>query len=93
MLNQRPTVDITLSNQYQICPQVDNVKSPFNQSVRDNIAELYDLHCFESAAERLGFIDSLLADNEYFFLVAERVEEAYAVQIQCQESRKLITNG
>jgi len=44
------------------------------QSARDNIAELYDLHRFESAAERLEFIDSLLADNQYLFPVAERVE-------------------
>jgi hypothetical protein len=44
------------------------------QSVRDNIAERYDLHRIESAAERLEFIDSLLADNKYLFPVAERVE-------------------
>jgi len=42
--------------------------------VRDNIAELYDLHRVESATERLEFIDSLLADNKYLFPVAERVE-------------------
>ena len=35
---------------------------------------LYDLHRFESAAEHLEFIDSLLADNKYHFPVAERVE-------------------
>jgi hypothetical protein len=40
----------------------------------DNIAELYDLHCFKSAAECLEFIHSLLADNKYLFPVAERVE-------------------
>jgi hypothetical protein len=74
MLNQRPTVDITRSNRYQVRAQVDNIKSHFIQSVRDNIAELYDLHRFESAAERLEFIDSLLADNKYLFPVAERVE-------------------
>jgi len=74
MLNQRPTVDITRSNRYQVRAQVDKVKSHFIQSVRDNIAELYDLHRFESAAERLEFIDSLLADNMYLFPVAERVE-------------------
>jgi hypothetical protein len=50
------------------------VKSHFIQSVRANIAELYDLHRFESAAERLEFIDSLLADNKYLFPVAESVE-------------------
>src|SRR5712691_8681236 len=74
MLNQRPTVDITCSNRNQVRAQVDKVKSHFIQSVRDNIAELYDLHRFESAAERLEFIDSLLGDNKYLFPVAERVE-------------------
>jgi len=74
MLNLRPTVDITSSNRYQVRAQVDKVKSHFIQSVRDNIAELYDLHPFESAAERLEFIDSLLADNKYFFPVAELVK-------------------
>jgi len=74
MLNQRPTVDITLSNRYQVRAQVDMVESHFFQSARDNIAELYDLHRFESAAERLEFIDSLLADNKNLFPVAEHVE-------------------
>ena len=74
MLNQRPTVDITRSNRYQVRAQVDKVKSHFIQSVRDNIAELYDLHCFESAAEHLEFIDFHLADNKYFFPVEECVE-------------------
>jgi len=74
MLNQRPTLDITRSNRYQVRAQVDKVKSHFIQSARDNIAELYDLHRFESAAERLEFIDSLLADNKYLFPIAERVE-------------------
>jgi len=74
MLNQRPTLDITRSNRYQVRAQVDKIKSHFIQSARENIAELYDLHRFESAAERLEFIDSLLADNEYLFPIAERVE-------------------
>jgi len=74
MLKQRPTLDITRSNQYQVRAQVDKVKSHFIQSARDNAAELYDLQCFESAAEHLEFIDSLLADNMYHFPVAERVE-------------------
>jgi len=30
---------------YQVRAQVDKVKSHFTQSARDNIAELYDLHC------------------------------------------------
>jgi hypothetical protein len=74
MVNQRPTVGITRSNRYQDRAQVDKVKSHFVQSVKDNMAELYDLHHFESAAERLEFIDSLLADNHYLFPEAERVE-------------------
>jgi hypothetical protein len=80
MLNQRPTVDITRSNQYQVRAQVDKVKSYFIQSVRDNIADLYDLHRFESAAEHLEFIDSLLVHNKYLFPVAEHVEGG----IRCQ---------
>jgi hypothetical protein len=64
MLNRRPTVGITRSNQYQVRAQVDKVKPHFIQSARDNIAELYDLHHFESAAEHLELIDSLLADNK-----------------------------
>jgi hypothetical protein len=40
----------------------------------DNIAEFYNHHRFESAAERLECIDSLLADNKYLFRVAGRVE-------------------
>jgi len=74
MLKQRPTLDITRSNQYQVRVQVDKLKSHFIQSARDNIAELCDLHRFESAAERLEFIDSLLPDNKYLVPVAERVE-------------------
>jgi len=74
MLNQWPTVDITCSNRYQVRTQVDKVKSHSIQSVRDNIAERYDLHRFESAAERLEFIDSLLADDKHRFPVAEREE-------------------
>jgi len=74
MLKQQPTLDITRSNRYLVRVQVDTIKSHFIQSARDNIAELYDLHHFESDAECLNFIDSLLADNEYLFPVAERVE-------------------
>jgi hypothetical protein len=74
MLKHRPTLDITRSNQYQVQAQADMVKSHFIQSVTDNIAELYDLHRFESAAELLEFIDSLLADTKYLFPIAERVE-------------------
>jgi len=74
MLNQRPTLNITRSNRCQVRAQVDKVKSHFIQSARDNIAELYDLHRFESNAEHLEFIDSLLTDNKYLFPLAERVE-------------------
>jgi len=74
MLNQQPTLDITHSHQYQDRAQVDKVKSDFIQSARDNIAALYDLHQFESAAEHLEFIDSLLAENKYLCPIAERVE-------------------
>jgi len=59
---------------YQVHAQVNKVKSHLIQSVRDNIAEHYDLHHFESAAEHLEFIDSLLADNKYLFPVPEGVE-------------------
>jgi len=74
MLKQRPMLDITRSNWYQVRAQVDKVKSHFIQSARDNIAELYDLHRCESTAERLEFIDSLLADNKCLFHIAERVD-------------------
>jgi len=74
MLKQQPTMDITHSNRYQVQSQVNKVKSHYIQSARDNIAELYDLHQFESATECLEFIDSLLADNKYLFLVAERMQ-------------------
>jgi len=74
MLKQRPTLDITRSHLYQVRAQVDKVKSHFIQSARDNIAELYDLERFESDAERLEFIESLLPDIKYYFLIAEHVE-------------------
>jgi len=74
MLNQRPTLDITCSNRYQVQAQVDKVKTHFFQSAMENIAELYDLHRFESVTERFEFIDSLLADNKYLFPTAEHVE-------------------
>jgi len=74
MLNQRPTVDNACPNRYQVRAQVDRVKSHFIQTATDNIAELNDFHCFESATARLEFIDSLLADNKYLFPVAECME-------------------
>ena len=74
MLKQWPTLDITRSNWYQVRAEVDIVNSHYVQSARDHIAELYDLYCCESNAERLEFIDPLLADNEYHFPVAEPVK-------------------
>ena len=74
MLKQRPTSHITSSNWYQVVAQVDHVQSHSRQSARDNIAELYDLHCCESTAELLEFIESHLAGKKYRFLVAEHVE-------------------
>jgi len=88
MLNQRPTVDITRSNRYKVRAQVDKVKSHFIQSARDDIAELYDLHRFESAAEHLEFIDSLLAENKYLFAVAEHVEGGVRGPNQMQRESK-----
>jgi hypothetical protein len=40
-------------------------------SAKHHTAQLYDLHCFESAAEHLEVIDSLLAVNKYHGPVAE----------------------
>ena len=51
MLKQLPTLNMTCSNWYQVRAQVDNIRSHFIQSARDNIAELYDLHLFESDIE------------------------------------------
>jgi len=63
MLMQRPTLDITCSNQYHVRAQVDNVKNYFIHSVKDTIEDSNHLHRFESDAECLEFIDSPLADN------------------------------
>jgi hypothetical protein len=86
-------VDITRSNWYQVCSQVDKVKSHFIQSVRDNIAELYDLHRFESTAECLEFIDSLVADKKYLFPVAERVEGGECHPNPTQRESKVDNNS
>jgi hypothetical protein len=74
MLKQRLTLDITHSNRYLVRAKVNNVTSHFIQSARDNIADLYDLQRFESAAEHLEFIDPLLADSRNLFPVAQHVE-------------------
>jgi len=74
MLNQQPTLDIAHSNWYQVWAQLNNIESHLIQSAQDNIAVLSNLHCWESNAELLEFIDFHLAENKYLFCVAERVE-------------------
>jgi len=91
MLKQRPTLDTTCSNRYQVRTQVDKVKSHYIQSARDNISELYDLHCFESATERLEFFDSLLAHNEYLFPIAGHVEDGVRGPNPTQRESKAAT--
>jgi hypothetical protein len=54
---------------------------------------LYDVHRFEPAAERLEFIDSLLADNKYLFPVPEHVDGGVRGPNPSRESQKLLTNG
>jgi hypothetical protein len=85
-------LDITPSNRYRVPAQVDKVKSHFIQSARDNIVELYDLHGFESAAERLEFIESLLADNKYLFPIAEGVEGGVRGSNPTQRESKATNN-
>jgi hypothetical protein len=75
MLNPWPTMDISYSNRYHVLAQVDKVRSHFIPSARDNIAEPYDVHHFESATERVEFIDSLLVNNKYLLPIAEHVED------------------
>jgi hypothetical protein len=74
LLNQLATLDITRLNRYLVRAPVDKVESHFIQSAWGNIEEFYYLHGFASAAERLEFIDSLLADTKYLFPIAECVE-------------------
>jgi len=50
------------------------MKSDFNEYARHTMAELYDLHRFESNAECFEFIDSLLADIMHLFWLAKCVE-------------------
>jgi len=87
-LKQRPMLDITRSNQNQVRAHVCKVKSYLIQSARDKIAELHDLHCFESNAECLESIDSLLADSKYRFAVAEGVEGGVCGPNQMQRESK-----
>jgi len=74
MLKQWPTLGIERSNWYQVHCKVDKGISHFIQSARDNIGEVYHIHRFDFAAERLEFIDCLLVDNKYLFPIAECVE-------------------
>jgi len=69
-----PRLDSTNSKQYQIRAEVNKVTSNFGELRRDDIAEHYDLHCFESNTECLEFIDSPLANIKDQFPVAECVE-------------------
>jgi hypothetical protein len=71
---QWPILDITCSSCYQIWAPVDQIKSFLIYSVRDNIAEICDLHHIGSDTERVEFIDPILADNKYPFPVVEHVE-------------------
>jgi len=73
MLKKQPILDDTCSIRDQVLAPVDKAKSHFIQSARDHIAQLYDLHRFESDPEHLEFIHSLLADNKSLFLLAEHV--------------------
>jgi hypothetical protein len=60
LLKQWPTFDITSSIWSHVGAHVDKVKSHLIQSALENIAELHDLHHFESDAEHLESIDSLV---------------------------------
>jgi len=88
MVKQRPTLDIIGSNLCQVRAQVDKVKSHCIQSARDNTAEQYNIHRFESNAEHLDFIDFLLADNKYLLPVAEHVEGSVRGPNQMQRVSK-----
>jgi hypothetical protein len=79
---------MTHSNQYHVPVQVDKITSDLIQFARDKVAELYELHCFESASEHLEFIDSLLADNQYLFPVAESVAGGVRGTNQTQRESK-----
>jgi hypothetical protein len=64
------------------------VKSHFIQTARENLAAHYDLHRFESPAERLQFIDSLLLDNWYHFHITENVDGGISGPNQTQRESK-----
>jgi hypothetical protein len=81
-------VDITRSNWYLVRADVVKVQSHFVESVRDNIAEIYDLHRFESAIEHFEFIDCPLVDNKNLFSVLEHVEGGLRSQNPTQRESK-----
>jgi len=68
MLKQRPSLDITRSNWYQVWAQVDQDIFHCIQSAQDNITELCDLQHFESDAEHVEFNYSLQQTLCIFFL-------------------------
>jgi hypothetical protein len=74
MLKQWPTFDNISLNRYQVSAQVDHVELYFIQAGRHNIAELYDLHSFESFVKFLQFTDCLQGDYKYLLPVAESVQ-------------------
>jgi hypothetical protein len=88
MLKKWPTWDITRLNWYQVQAQVDKAESHFIQPGRDNNAELYDIHRFESVTEHLEFVDSLQSDKMYLFPVAECVEGGVHSQNPMQRESK-----
>jgi hypothetical protein len=57
------------------------------------MAEVYDLHPFESAAECLEFIDSLLPDNQYLFPIAKCVEGGVCGPNPMQRESKAANEG
>jgi len=75
MLKRWTMLEITHSNCYHVRTLVDEVNFHFIQITRDNIAECTDVHSFESEAQHLEMIDSLLSDNKNCFRSAERIED------------------
>jgi len=65
--------DITHSNQYSVRPQVGTVITHRIQSASENITELGNFHCIDSDTVCLIYNDSLPADNQYHFPLADFV--------------------
>ena len=74
MLKQRPTLNITCSNQYQVRAHVNKVTSHPIESARNNIEKRFDLQPSESDAEGLEVINPIPADNMYHFPEVEYAE-------------------